>query len=310
MTLFLMLYRILTPKSWVVSVLAWIAAVSLLAPVSAEPLISQIRYPSAEKQINGRFCTANQKRFPGARPLILFNHGGVDGVSLNNERRMLELCRLGYAVAASSYRGEDGSDGEIEVALGEVDDVLALLLHLQNRPLIDSNRVALIGFSHGALISLQAAKRQASGKTPAFRALVFAYGVADISAWYRYLQKTGQLGKDPLTQRIYGAGPELSPDNFTRRLGILALEKLPSDLPILIVQGQRDVIVPASQAEILFKALTEQGRRVAIHRSMHGQHGYLIRREALIGAEKRDSELAWQAIYAFLEARLLPSAIH
>ena len=306
MSIFSTLHRILTPKSWVASVFAWIATLSLLNFAKADPLISQIRYPSAEKQINGRFCTADQKLFPGARPLILFNHGGVDGVSLNNERRMLELCRLGYAVVASSYRGEDGSDGEIEVALGEVDDVLALLAHLQNRALIDSNRVALIGFSHGALISLQAAKRQVSAKAPAFRALVFAYGVADISAWYRYLQKTKQLGKDALTQRIYGKGPELSPDNFTSRLGILGLEKLPSDLPILIVQGQRDVIVPASQADILYEALKNLDIRVAIHRSKHGQHGYLIRREALVGAEKLDSERAWQAIYAFLEARLVP----
>jgi len=73
----------------------------------------------------------------------------------------------------------------------------------------------------------------------------WCYAVADIIAWYRYLQKTKQLGDDALIQRIYGKSSMLSPGNFQRRLGILGLKKLPSDLPILIVQGQRDVIVSA-----------------------------------------------------------------
>lgn len=71
------------------------------------------------------------------------------------------------------------------------------------------------------------------------------YAVANITTWFRYPQKTKQLGDDALIQRIYGKSSMLSPGNFQRRLGILGLEKLPSDLPILIVQGQRDVIVSA-----------------------------------------------------------------
>lgn len=306
MPIFSTCYRNLTPKSWVRCFFALFTSLALQS-AAAEPQISSMRYPSGELDINGRFCAANIAQFPGARPLILFNHGGVSGVGLNSERRMLELCRLGYSVAASSYRGEEGSDGEIEVALGEVDDVLALLTHLKSAPLIDPpildfGRVALLGFSHGALISLQAAKRQPQ----AFKALVFAYGVADIEIWYQYLHKTNQLGEDELTQRIYGRGPVLSPQNFQSRHGMLKLDQIASDLPILIVQGQRDVIVPASQAELLFSALTQLGKRVAIHRSPNGRHGYLIRREAIVGKEKRESDLAWLAINTFLAAKLSP----
>ncbi len=301
MPIFSMWCRYLTPKSWVRGFFALIASVALHAH-AGEPQISSIRYLSGELRINGRFCAANQAQFPGARPLILFNHGGVSGVGLNNERRMLELCRLGYTLAGSSYRGEDGSDGQIEVALGEVDDVLALLAHLKREPMLDLNRVALLGFSHGALISLQAAKRQPNS----FKAVVFAYGVADIDIWYRYLQKTNQLGKDELTQRIYGRGPVLSPENFKSRQGMLGLDHIASNLPILIVQGQRDVIVPASQAELLLNRLILLGKRVSVHRSANGRHGYLIRREALAGNEKRESDVAWRVIEGFLEDELKP----
>jgi len=68
---------VLTPKSWVRFGFAGLAALFGLVNAAADPLIRQIRDPSGELQITGRFCGVNEKLFPGARPLILFNHNSV-----------------------------------------------------------------------------------------------------------------------------------------------------------------------------------------------------------------------------------------
>jgi dienelactone hydrolase len=245
-----------------------------------------------------------------ARAVILFNHGGISGLIENSKRRCRELAAQGYVVFASSFRGEDRSEGAVEVALGEVDDVLAAISWLNANATqwhADPKRVALLGFSHGALISLQAAKRSHvphAGALPAFRALVFCYGVSDVYSWVEHLRRSGQFGQDALTQRLYGTGPKSRPAQYAARHGLSNLAALPANLPVLIVQGERDAIVPAAQARLLEQALQRQKISVSAHYYAHATHGFLIRREALKGAEKLESDQAWQTIYAFLAANL------
>jgi dienelactone hydrolase len=240
-----------------------------------------------------------------AAPVVLFNHGGISGVNDNSKKRGRELCLKGYAVFASSYRGEDGSQGEIEVALGEVDDVLALHEWIKTQAdalHVDSNRTALVGFSHGALVGLQAAKRAPRN----FRAMVFAYGVSDIYRWVQHLRDTRQFGADPLTLRIYGRGPHDKPEEYAKRFGLSNLDRLDPNLKTLIVQGKRDTLVPWNQATLLADALTKAKRQQETALFEHATHAFLIRREALSGREKADADAAWQRIYLFLADALAP----
>ena len=238
-------------------------------------------------------------------PVILFNHGGISGLNENAKRRCRELSAQGYVVFASSFRGEDQSEGEIEVALGEVDDVLAGLHWLERNATlehIDPQRVALVGFSHGALISLQAAKR-----AHRFKALVFSYGVSDIYSWVQYLRDTKQLGQDALTMKIYGTGAQSRPAEYSARYGLANLDALDPALEVLIMQGKLDVIVPPSQAEALAKALNARAIKTMVRYFPNATHGFLIRREALVGLEKQQSDQAWREIYEFLAQALKPA---
>jgi dipeptidyl aminopeptidase/acylaminoacyl peptidase len=235
-------------------------------------------------------------------PVILFNHGGISGLNENAKRRCRELSAQGYLVFATSFRGEDQSGGNIEVALGEVDDVLAGLSWLDQRAQTehaDMQRVALLGFSHGALVSLQAAKR-----SHRFKALVFSYGVSDVYRWVQYLRDSKQLGTDRLTTMLYGTGPQSRPKEYAARFGLANLDRLDPALEVFIVQGKLDVIVPPQQAEALARALNAHRIQTSTRYFEHATHGFLIRREALIGVEKRESDQAWREIYAFL-ARVL-----
>jgi len=194
--------------------------------------------------------------------------------------------------------------GVVEVAKGEVDDVLAGLEWLRQQPRVDPSRIAAVGTSHGALVSLLAASR-----TDGIRALVFAYGIADIYTWYDYLVRTGQLGQDELTLRTYGGGPQDRPQSFRIRHGLGVVEKLPGTMPVLILQGAKDTVVPPDQARALAKALEARGQPYRLLLYPHSAHGFLVSRKTLRKQGEKsavylESLQAWAALWEFLRANL------
>ncbi len=259
----------------------------------------QVTYLSGKLRINARvFWPAGNGPFP----TLIFNHGGITGLSKGTLERCREFAQAGFAVFASSYRGEDGSDGVVEVAKGEVDDALAGLAWMQQQPRVDAARIAVGGTSHGALVSLLAASR-----TDQFRALVFMYGVSDIRAWYAYLKRTKQLANDQLTRDTYGNGPEDRPISFQIRHGLGVVDRLPTWMPTLIVQGGKDTIVPPEQATALQKALEQSGRRVVLKLYPDSPHGFFVNRETETRASKTRGQAsvdAFNAVVAFLRSEL------
>ena len=230
-------------------------------------------------------------------------HGGVDGLSDSSVRRCRELSKAGFAVFAPSYRGEDGSQGTVEVAKGEVNDVLNGLEAFKRDSRLDPSRIAMMGTSHGALIGLLAVSR-----SDQFRALVFAYGVSDILAWWDYLVATNQVGTDALTKRIYGDGPTSRPESFKIRNGMNVLEKV--NVPVLILQGELDTTVPPSQAQALYDALIEQGKWAQLELYPNSEHGFLMVRETLEkksgtkSVQVQESKLALEHSITFLRDAL------
>jgi dipeptidyl aminopeptidase/acylaminoacyl peptidase len=256
-----------------------------------------IWYVSDGLRVKSRvFWPAGKGPFPG----IVFGHGGVDGLSDSSIRRCRELVKAGYAVFAPSYRGEDGGQGTIEVAKGEVNDVLNGLEVFKQDTRLNPNRVAMMGTSHGALIGLLAVSR-----SDQFRALVFAYGVSDIYAWWDYLVATNQVGTDALTKRIYGTGPTSRPESFRIRNGMNVLETI--NVPVLILQGQLDLTVPLSQAQTLYDALIKLEKWAQLELYPNSEHGFLMVRESLLkkfGAKSvqvQESKIALEHSIEFLK---------
>jgi dipeptidyl aminopeptidase/acylaminoacyl peptidase len=248
-------------------------------------------------------------RLDGAQrlPAVILNHGGTDGVTWATKQRARDLARAGYAVFASAYRGEGGSDGAIEIAAGEVDDVLNGMKWFAKQTYVDASRIGMLGSSHGALIGLLAASRTAQ-----IKALVFAYGVADIYAWYAYLVESKQLGTDAITRRVYGNGPQDKPQQFLQRHGLRVVPRLPNTMPILIQQGALDVIVPPAQARALAAELTRFKKPFTLEVFPNSAHGFVTAREAVIkrfGADSvqaLESGRAWRQAVTFLNSVLEP----
>jgi dipeptidyl aminopeptidase/acylaminoacyl peptidase len=217
------------------------------------------------------------------------------------KRRGRDLARLGYAVLAPAYRGEGGSEGAIEVAAGEVDDVLNGAALLAAHPRVDRARVAVTGSSHGALIAVLAAAREPHR----FRCVVEACGVMEINGWYRYLVENGFDVGDSLSVAVYGRGPEDKPEAFTRRSAVRVAPSV--RVPVLIQQGAMDRTVPAEQAVAFESALRAAGHTEVTRReySLLG-HAFWFwdDPEKHTAAEIAQADSAWADFTAFLAAQL------
>ncbi|HEY4001786.1 MAG TPA: prolyl oligopeptidase family serine peptidase [Candidatus Xenobia bacterium] len=258
--------------------------------------IEQVFYPSDGLRIEARLF-----RPPGAGPHagIVYAHDGVHGLSRQSMERCAELAEHGYVVLAPSYRGEDGSQGVVEVAYGEIDDVLAAATDLARTDGVDADRLAAIGTSHGALIVVMAAER-----SPVFKAVVEGYGVMDIYRWWSWLKARGYSTDDALSRRVYGRGPSDRPAAFAERDALKHLDRLQA--PVLIVQGGADQTVPPSQADRLAQALRAAGKPFEQLRYPTEEHGFLIY-PGDAASNRRRAE-AWDRIRTFLEERLKPAA--
>jgi dipeptidyl aminopeptidase/acylaminoacyl peptidase len=253
----------------------------------------KITYLSGKLKITARVW------FPagtGIAPVVLYNHGGVTGFSSGTLKRCRELAMAGFIVFGSSYRGEEGSEGHVEVEKGEVDDVLAGINWLKTSPRVDPKRMSMMGTSHGAIIGLLAA-----AKSRDLRALVFAYGVSDIYRWYQYLIDSNQLSKDQLTKDTYGKGPKDRPQSFAIRNGLNYLPQIPATMPTLILQGAKDTIVPLEQAQFLFDGLSKLERPVTLKVYPNSGHGFINTRDALKGVQFEESLAAWKTALEFLK---------
>jgi len=237
-------------------------------------------------------------------PCLIFNHGGVGGVSEAVKARCRWLARQGFLVFAPSYRGEDDSEGEVEVARGEVDDVLAAMRILRGHPGVKDQQFVMLGTSHGALISIMALARPLGKEL--LKGVVAAYGVMDIYRWYQYLLDNDFDVSDSLSRRVYGNGPADRPEAFAIRHALSLVEKL-GDAPILLVQGEKDRIVPVDQARGMYRALVASGRKQDRLRTYpQAGHGFLFWDDPALHSpeELAETEQAWREILQFLRDRI------
>ena len=234
------------------------------------------------------------------RPVVIFSHDGINGISKEHRLSSLRLAKAGYVVFAPSYRGEDGSEGMVEVAKGEVDDVLRAIDLLAEVPEADCQRLALAGASHGAMISILAASRN-----PKVKAVVVAYGVMDIYRWWDYLNRSGKRGNDEVTRRTYGDGPESRPQSFAIRNALGVVPQV--DCPVLVLQGKKDDIVPYEQAMFLQQAMQKAGKTCQVELYPDCLHGFLVYAPYLSDvthAERQQTEQSWRTLLEFLRKNL------
>ena len=133
----------------------------------------QVSYASGGSSVQGYlYLPAGTNKCPG----VLFNHDGVEGVISDVRRRARDLAEMGFIVFAPVYRTSGPKVGSIDVAEAELNQVLDAAGALAKHPRIEDPKLAIVGSSHGALLSMLAVMESPKQ----FACLAQASGACDV----------------------------------------------------------------------------------------------------------------------------------
>ena len=192
-------------------------------------------------------------------PLVVRIHGGpTAGARAELSPSIQFWTTRGFAVVEVNYRGSTGFGRSYRRLLQggwgelEVQDCIAAADHLATARVVDANRCVIRGGSAGGFTALEAVCAPPTESGFRFAAATTLYGVTDLMALAadthkfeaRYLD--GLVGPLPAARATY---ERRSPIRHPERISV----------PVLVLQGLEDRVVPPEQAQTLVAALEANG---------------------------------------------------
>jgi dipeptidyl aminopeptidase/acylaminoacyl peptidase len=235
----------------------------------------------------------------GKLPLIVLVHGGVHGdFNSNNVHILRELLEQGYAVLAPEYRGSTGYGKDfwqlIDYGGLETEDVFAgRQWMLENHDNIDANRVGIMGWSHGGMITLM----NLFAHPKEYQVGYAGVPVCDLVARMGYKD---QSYRDQFSASYHiGKTAEEDVNEYRRRSPAWNAEKLQT--PLLIHTTTNDEDVNVLEVEHLVQALKAADKKFEhkVYQKAPGGHAF----------NRIDTKLARESraeIYRFLAKYLNP----
>jgi dipeptidyl aminopeptidase/acylaminoacyl peptidase len=215
-------------------------------------VVERVTYLAGGLTIVGQVCRPTA---PGRHPILVFNHGGFSGLGAEWDGALCAGAANGFVIAMSSYRGEDGSQGTVEVCAGEVDDTLQLLAVVGAQPYADPSHAAMFGASHGGCITLRAIARGAPVRAAADLFGPVHWGAIETDLAGRLaLGIAGDLAvtyRDIVDHLLAATGgtPDQVPATYAARSPLFEIPALAVAAPdLLIAHGADDPIVPVEQS--------------------------------------------------------------
>lgn len=212
----------------------------VMSPYQEQVEIFRIKYLSDGLKIVGFVLMPTQIGAGDRLPAIVYNRPGIGESHKIDDETLAYLSILpahGYIVAASQYRGNDGSEGREDYLGKELDDVLHILALARSLPYVDANRVGMLGFSRGAAVTYQLLKQQVDVKA----ACVMGCATDFVDAYYKLPHY------QPFLQAVFGGTPETAAVEYQKRSPAYWPEKI--NVPLLIIQGSDDLHVPLQQVK-------------------------------------------------------------
>ncbi|MFC1563468.1 alpha/beta hydrolase family protein [candidate division KSB1 bacterium] len=282
--------------------------------------LTKIEYRSriGDMQIPAYVFQPLEKRGINGHPALIWVHGGVHG-DLDPEHYwpfIKEAIDQGYVVIAPEYRGSTGYGKDHYEAIDyggyEVDDCVTAVDYMRSRmPHVDTDRVGMIGFSHGGFITLHSLLRNPG---------VFKGGAAMVPVTnlvFRLSYKGPRYQRGFTSQKRIGGLPHERKQTYIERSPFYQVEKLED--PLIVHLAENDTDVNFEEAEMLawkLMALKSDLAEVKIYKNPPGfpgasSGGHTFNRRVdvdngyvrLDSWEQRDS---WNRIWAFFDLHLKP----
>jgi len=201
-------------------------------------------------------------------PLVVLVHGGPTGAWLDNYDTLTEfLLAQGWAVLRPNPRGSTGYGIAFEAANkndlggGDYRDIMAGVDAVIAAYPIDSNRLALMGYSYGGEMA-----GFVEGKTDRFKAIVSGAPVIDQESEY------GTEDCSWYDRWFYGK-PWEHPEDAWRQSPLAGAAH--AKTPFLLLQGEDDSVDPLGQSLEMYRALRQEGVQVEMVQYPRVNHGPL-----------------------------------
>jgi dipeptidyl aminopeptidase/acylaminoacyl peptidase len=203
-------------------------------------------------------------------PMVTMIHGGpAAGVIPSFNAQALLFTSQGYYVFFPNPRGSFGQGADFvqanrrDFGHGDLRDVMAGVDAVLASEPVDPTRLGVTGWSYGGFMTMWTVTQ-----TQRFRAAVAGAGISNWQSYY------GTNHIDTWMPPYFGASVYDEPDVYTRSSPINFVKLVRT--PTLLLHGERDVEVPASQSYEFFKALKALGQKTQL--VVYADEGHALRK--------------------------------
>jgi dipeptidyl aminopeptidase/acylaminoacyl peptidase len=257
--------------------------------------VRPVRYAAADGLEISAFLTLPPGAAAKNLPLVVMPHGGpAASDALQFDWWAQALASRGYAVLQPNYRGSSTSRELLTAGFGQFGRKMQTDLsdgvdYLAKQGIADPARVCIVGASYGGYAALAGITLQSG----IYRCAVSVAGIADLKEFLRWVDSRAGTGSN-LAERYWDRFLAVSgPDDPALRAISPIAHAAAVNVPLLLIHGRDDTVVPFDQSDAMAGVLKKAGRAVSLVTLKHEDHW-------LSGAATRLEMLT--ATLAFLQA--------
>jgi dipeptidyl aminopeptidase/acylaminoacyl peptidase len=239
--------------------------------VTAPAKVSAITYAAADGLKIPGFLTLPRGLEEKNLPLVVLPHGGPAAAdTLEFDWWAQALAAQGYAVLQPNYRGSALDTKFMEAGYGEwgrkmQTDLSDGVRYLARQGVIDPKRVCIVGGSYGGYAALAGVALDPG----IYRCAISVAGISDL----RLFRKWTIANEMSWTQRYWDRFMGTSDQHDPALLAISPIEHVNAvNVPVLLIHGKDDTVVPYEQSEVMLSALKRAGKPVDLVTLKHEDH--------------------------------------
>jgi dipeptidyl aminopeptidase/acylaminoacyl peptidase len=204
-------------------------------------------------------------------PLVVLPHGGpASADTFHFDWWSQALAAQGYAVLQPNFRGSILNSKFLQAGFGEwgrkmQTDLSDGVRYLAHEGIIDPKRVCIVGASYGGYAALAGVTVESG----VYRCAVSVAGLSDL----RRFRNWTMANRGGLSQRYWDRFMGAADKNDPALIAISPIEHVAAvTVPVLLVHGRDDTVVPFEQSNVMLDALKRAGKSVTLVTMKHEDH--------------------------------------
>jgi dipeptidyl aminopeptidase/acylaminoacyl peptidase len=241
----------------------------------AAPLeVRRITYAAADGMQIPAYLTLPRGVATKNLALIVLAHGGPAARDTADfEWWAQALADQNYAVLRPNYRGSDLDRRFLAAGFGEwgrkmQTDLSDGVRYLAKEGIVDPARVCIVGASYGGYAALAGVTLDPG----VYRCAIAVAGISDLKRWLDWVN-IKNLQSHNMSQRYWDRFMGVSGPSDPLLDAISPIKHLSAvNVPVLLIHGRDDTVVPFEQSSIMFDALRREKKDVELVTLQHEDH--------------------------------------